>query len=651
MATIERSKMIQTDSKGNVTREPRKDNASELAKFTWWQGIDPEDKALNETDLANNIQGTIAFIEKHQGSRTEQLKMGTNLYGKTSFSNLIGSAFTRASSVNTNSTSQRISFNICASVVDTLVAKIAKNKVIPSFVTNGGIWSMQRKAEKLSKFTDGVFYACDVHRKTVIAFMDACIWGTGVVKIFEDDDDICVERVYPHDILVDTIETFANAAMQKPRQMHQLKIADRGMLKVQFPEKADEIDKLMPASYQQIGGMATVADLVATSESWHLPSGKDAGDGLHAICAGDVVLFVETYEKDYFPFVFLNYAQRPAGFWGQGACERLAVIQGEVNRLMILDQKSRWMQASFKILVENGSKVVSQHLNNDVGTIIHYTGTPPQYITPPAIDASNGEKINDLIAKGYQQEGVSQLSASAMKPQGVNSGKALREVDNIEEDRFLFTQQDIELFGLEVARQCIEVAKDIYSRKKTFKVMFPSTTFCQTIDWKDVKLKADEYVLKAYPTSALPKDPAGRLETITEYMQAGLISPRAGRKLMAMPDVEMSDSLANAKEDLLHKIFEEMLDDGTYRTPEPFWDLTLAGQMVLEYINYADLHNAPEDRLSLLRRFNADLGQLTGATQPPLPPPGAAGPMTPMANPMPAPVSGMLQNTNNQAVA
>jgi hypothetical protein len=130
------------------------------------------------------------------------------------------------------------------------------------------------------------------------------------------------------------------------------------------------------------------------------------------------------------------------GWYSQGASERLQSIQGEINRSMILEQKSRWMQGSFKVLLENGSKVVAQHMNNDVGALLYYTGTPPQYVTPPAIDASNREWIDSLIQKGFMQEGVSQLSAAAEKPIGVDSGKAMRTLTNIEDDRFTFVLPD-----------------------------------------------------------------------------------------------------------------------------------------------------------------------------------------------------------------
>lgn len=637
---IQRSNMVQTDEKGKVLREPT-DNASERAKFDWWKHTE------DDMELALNVAGTIRFIKGHQGARNEQLTMDTRLYGKTSAYNLIGTAFTRAASINTNPMSDRISFNLCQSVIDTLVSKIAKNKVVPTFITNGGVWKMQRKAEKLSKFLDGIFYACNVHLETVLAFFHAAIWGDGILHVFDNYGKVGIEQVLPHEILVDMVETLSGP----PRQMHRERIADRGVLMDLYPDKKEAIASLSPAAVPELGGSGTVADLLTVTESWHLPSGPDAGDGYHAICCQDIVLFKEEWTKDYFPFVFFHYARRPLGFWGQGACERLQSLQGEINRLMIAIQKSMWMGAGFKIFSHITDKIPVQHFTNDIAPVVKWSGDhPPIYVAPQLVQSEIYPWLDNLIAKGYQQEGVSQLSAASVKPVGVNSGKGLREMDNIEADRFLFTQQDLENFVLEVGRQAIEVAKDIYKDKKTYKVVFPSTRFVETIDWKDIQLEADEYVLKAYPTSTLPDEPAGRLETIQEYMQAGLLSPRAGRKLMQMPDIEMSDSLANAKEDLLHKVFEEMLDEGEYKAPEPFWDLQLAGQLVLDYINYATLHNAPEDRIQLLRDFNAQLGDLVGATTPP-PPPGGPPGAAPMANPMSTPTSNMVPNVNTPAVA
>lgn len=634
--TVERKNMTQTVD-GKVVRKPEEDKLGE-GRFSWWE-------ADSEMEKAQQVAATLKFIARHQSARVEQLTVSTRMYGNTSAFSLMGSAFTRASSVAPSPSSQRISYNLCASVVDTLTAKIAKNKIIPTFITSGGKWGMQKKAENLSKFLDGCFYENHVHTKGVAGFRDGAVWGDGIVHIYRNDKDrAAVERVLPHELFVDQVE----AMVAKPTQMHRVKICDRDVLKGMFQddkEALEKIDSAMPANMQDVAGTASAADLVTVTESWHLPSYDGASDGLHCICLEDKVLFEEKWEKDYFPFAIFNYNKRLLGFWSQGAVERLQNLQGEINRLMILIQKSMWLGGSFKILVENGSKVVSQHLNNDVGAIVHYTGVPPQYITPPMIQQDIYPYVDALIAKGYQQEGVSQLSASNLKPLGIDSGAALRTYDKIEDDRQLHIGQAMEAFYLEIGRQMIEVVKDVYKEKKTYKVTWPGNRFVDTIDWKDVNLERDEYVLKAFPTSSLPDEPMAKLQTVQEYMQAGLVSPRAGRRLMRTEDIEMSDSLANAAEDLICKTIEDVIYEKiTDVRPDSNWDLQLAKQISIEYYNFALVNNCPKENMKLLRDFQGYLNDEIGLTAPP-PPPTETLTGAP-ANPTATPTSPLLPNVN-----
>lgn len=654
MAKVQKSGMTKTVG-GKVVREPREQDRSDRGRFFWWKRKD------DWVALGHEIMSTIKFIQRHQGQRIEQLTVSSRMYGNTSAANLLGTAFTRANSVNTNPASQRISFNVCSSVIDTLVSQHAKSKVVPTFLTQGGIWGMQKKAEQLSKFADGFVYEQKVHEKKIYAFRDACVWGDGIVHVFRDDKDrACVERTLPHELIVDMVETLAGPA----KQLHRIKIVDRNVLADMYKDDEDALSDIleaMPTAPQDLGASQTAADLITVAESWHLKSGPDATDGLRVITLVDQgkVLTCEDYDKDYFPFASIQYTgmKRLLGYWGQGACERLQNLQGELNRLMILDQKSRWMQASFKILVENGSKVVSQHLNNDIGAIIHYTGTPPQYIVPPIIDASNETKIQQLKQDAYQQEGVSMMNAASVKPIGVNSGAAMRTYDEIAEDRQLFMSQQIEEFELEIIRQAIEIVRDVYKDKGEYEVKYPSANFIETIDWGDIDLDRDSYYLKAFPTSELPDEPAARIQTVTEYTEAGWLSPRGARRLMRTQDLEMSDHLASASEELIMKSIEAILYEGKKAsdfTPDGEWDLGLLQQLALQYINFAKLHDCPEKRLQQLRDFISYAQDQAGLTQvqpnPIAPqgqaqPPGGAAP----ANPMPTPQSTLLPNVNGGA--
>lgn len=638
---IQRSSMTQTDSKGKVLRAPKDNSSGEAQNFAWWK-LEPG------AEMAAAIASTIKFIQRHQASRMEQLTVSTRLYGNSTSYNLLGTAFTRSSSVNSNPMSQRLCFNVIQSVIDTLTAKMAKNKVIPTFVTNGGIWKFQKKAKELTKFSQGLSHQLKLHDIVINSFRDGGVWGDGFTHVYRRNDKCAIERVLSHELVVDLVESM----VEEPQQLHRVKICSRDIARDMFPELEEHIDLVEPANYQDIGGQGTAADLINVSESWHLRSGEDADDGCKAITIGDGCIY-EPWDKDYFPFPHFRYSRKMLGWFSQGAAERLQTLQGEINRAMMLEQKSRWMQGSFKVLIESGSKVVAQHMNNDVGALIFYQGVAPQYITPPAIDASNQAWIESLIQKAFMQEGVSQLSASGTKPLGVDSGKALRTITDIEDDRFTFVSQQMEDFVLENIRQAIDVVKDIYKDKKTYEVTFPATNFLETVDWADINLEEDAYVLKAYPTSSLADDIAGRLSDIQELAQAGMISQRTAQRLMNMPDVEMLDNLSNAAEDLLHKVLEKIIHDEELTQPLPFWDLQLAQQLTLEYYNYAQFMNAPQEVMAMLEHFNALVKEVSGQAAVGVQAQNALAQQAaqaPPANPTQTPQSNLIPNVNTGTV-
>ena len=74
-------------------------------------------------------------------------------------------------------------------------------------------------------------------------------------------------------------------------------------------------------------------------------------DGLHVFCVGDGAL-AEPYDRTTFPFAHIRYANRKFGWYGQGVCERVQNLQGEINRCMILKQRGLWMQGASKSLLK-----------------------------------------------------------------------------------------------------------------------------------------------------------------------------------------------------------------------------------------------------------------------------------------------------------
>jgi hypothetical protein len=345
----------------------------------------------------------------------------------------------------------------------------------------------------------------------------------------------------------------------------------------------------------------------------------------------------------------MRFNPRLYGFYSQGMAEQLVPAQIEINRTLISIQRSLYMGGTHKIFVKNGSKVIKQHFDNAIGTIMEYAGdVPPQYIVPQLVQPEIYQHLDSMIQKGYQLPGISMMQATSMKTPGVNSGRAMRTEQNVHTQRFTSVEDMVNHWFVELSRILIAVQRD-NEESKNNKVKVPGKRFIETIKWSDVDLDDDQFVLQIYPVSKLPKDPEGRIQTIQELMQGGIVDPQTGRRLLDFPDLEAEEQLANASSDYLHKVLDDIVDHGKAKAPEADDNLAAAKKLVLEYIALGKLNNLAPDRLEMLRSWNKQLDALTA---PPAPPPQGApgGPSVQApANPMPTPQSDLIPNVNGAA--
>lgn len=596
----------------------------------WWKLKDAQDRS-------NSIAAVLKQIQEQDRARQYQYNISQKLYGNIDLMALNGLTLSRVQPAS-GMTRDRMSYNVVQSATDTVTAKIAKNKPKPLFLTSGGDYKIQRRAKKLDKFVDGVFYENNAYQLGTDIFRDGAVNGDGLVHVFELNGRVKYERVLAGEVKVDWVESFNN----DPRQMHRVKLCDRGVLKDHFPDHAKEIDEASNIGEDLSATLQNVSDQVIVAESWRLPSGVGATDGLHTICIlGGAELYCEKWKKQFFPFARFSWAKRINSYWSQGLAEQIQNIQLELNKILWVEQRAFHVAGALKVLVENGSKVVKEHINNEIGTLIYYQGTKPEYVIPPVMPVGFNERKQFLISAAFEQAGVSQLSAAAQKPAGLDSGKALRTMNNIESERFMTIGQAYEDFYLQLAKLTVDCARDIAKSGKKIDVRTPNNRFIETINWNECSLEDQDMILKIYPVSSLPTDPSGRLAAIQEQVQAGWITPRTAKRLMDFPDLEMAQELQNSKEDYLHMLFEKMIDDGEFVSPEPFDDLQLAKELFLEYYALSKMQGVEEEKLELLRQFDSQVSVLIQKAMPPMPAPMMGAPQ---ANPAQAPQSDLINN-------
>jgi hypothetical protein len=603
----------------------------------WWAIPKEEQDTLPSTIAAivSNIRDRSSIIET-------QRQLSAKLYGNLPVMGPAGISFNRTTQA--SPARDRITYNLIQSCIDTAVAKISKNKPKPYFLTNGGNYRERRKAKKLNRFVDGLFYECNSRVMAPASFRDGAVFGDGLIHVYAKQGRVAWERVLATEVFVDDVEGFYGA----PQQMHRVKSLDRQVVIEMYPKCKEKIllaDKLNARTSE---GVQFVSDQIAVAESWHLPSGPKATDGRHIISVSTCVLLDEPYEKDFFPFARMRWSPRLWGFWSIGLAEQIQSLQLELNKLLWLVQRSYHLMGTFKIWMSHDSKIATEHLNNDIGTIIKGS-VAPQYLTPQVVPAEYYAHIERIVRLAYDQSGVSQLSATSQKPAGLNSGKALREYSDIESDRWQTIGQAYEQLHLDLARLSISVVKDIVAEKKgkheagSYKVKSAAARFLSEIDWSEIDLDDDAYTMQVFPISSLPQDPAGRLQTVQEYAQAGFIDSRVAKKLLNFPDLEAQDSLASAVEERIEAALDAIVEGGEYVPPDPFMNLELARQMALEVYNAGCRDGLEEEKLEDLRGFMAQIDTELAAMAPPAPMLPDAG--APLANPTATPTSDLLPNT------
>jgi hypothetical protein len=562
-------------------------------------------------DMAQALFSYIKQLRKDQSYRQDENFRHLRLYGNMEAFSLRNYSFYRAET--SSSVVNRVTLNIVQSMIDTVVSKITKNKPKPSFLTTGGDWLMQRKAKKLQQFIDGQMYATDFYAKRTLAIQDSCIFGTGALKMYRDGKDIKIERIFIDELAIDEQESLYGEV----KQLSQTKMVHREVLKAMFPKHADAIDargsgeiSIWASNIPQRHG-----EMVQVVEAWKLPSIPGAGDGKHAIVLDNVILFEEEYTKDYFPFLFWRWNVRPIGFWGQGVAEQLLGIQMEINKILRTIQVSMHLVSVPKIFVEASSKIVESHLNNKIGGIIKFVGQPPIEGKLGTIPPDLFSHLDRLYSRAFEVVGISQLSAMAAKPQGLNSGKALREYNDIESERFMSVAQRDEAVVIQASKMYIDHAKEIHAEFGDYQVKTKGSRALETIEWSDVDMEEDQYIMQVFPVSALSRTPAGRLQDIQELMSAGLIGKEDGMKLLDFPDLQEFYNFNNAGLENIERTIELMIDKGEYQTPEPYQNLQLGiTKMQQAYLMYKNA-DAPEERLELFRRWIEDAQSLMNNAQ------------------------------------
>lgn len=599
-------------------------------QYDWWN-------AGSQRDMAAQLVETAGYLKIQQQYRFRQAAVYARMYGNLPLFSFVGSNISKLSG-QSNLPIDRPTFNVIQSCIDTKVSRIIQSRPRPVFLTDNSDYKQRTLAKQLNGFITGELYQTKAYQLGELVLRDSQVIGTGAVKIVETTDKrVGLERRLVTELMVDNND----ALYGNPRVLYEYKLVDRAVAMAMFPKGSSMIERAEQAYPDNSKESSeTISDQIMLVESWRLPTSKESGDGLHAIACSAGLIDSNEWDKQFFPFEFMHDSQRLLGMWSQGCAERLMGDQVEINKLLMTISKSINLVGVPRVFVEDGSKVVKAHLNNDIGTIVTYRGTKPQYEVAPCMPQEVYAQLQRLIEYAYQQEGVSQLAASSVKPAGLDSGEAQREYNNNQNDRLSTLNEHYDEFFVGLSYKITDKAIDIAERDGKYSTVYPNKDGTREVNLPDIdKLKDNPFVIQCFKSSSLPRDPAGRKQEVIEMMQAGIIDPQEGRRLLDFPDLEQVNKLANAGEERILKILDGIVESGSYEPPDPFMDLALATKLCVQYYNLYTAASLEESKAEKLRTFYQQILTMQQASQPPAMPQGQ-----PQAVPEAQPVSPMLPN-------
>lgn len=556
-------------------------------KVFWWQKKGDE--------LGADLYQFVHKLKERQTHVYEANKRHLRLYGQHLMLGL------RASENTGMDYLPRLTLNVIQQGVDTAQARIAKNKPRPRFLTENGSYSLKRKGEKLGKFIEGVYYENETYQKTQRCFMEAGIFGTSGLKIYHDGKTIKHERVFIHEIVVDEDESIYG----KPKSIYQIKYVNKHHLAELYPKFKDDIlGQSFDATDEDFMVSSYDSDVIKCIEGFKL--GLNGKPGKHAIVLNGLTLLEEPYKRDRLPYEFFRYRPRVIGFFGQGIAEVNTGLQIEINKLLRTIQLCLHLGAIPKIFVESSSDIVSTHINNKIGGIIKYNGTRPHAEQLMRVPPELFLQLDRLYEKSFQSIGLSTMSTSGTKPAGLNSGKALREYNDIESERFSIVAQDYENFHVNIWKHTIELAQDLAKEKPDLQVTSLDKDGIETIVWKDVQIEKDKYILQVYPVNMLSKDPSGKLSDVKMLMDMQMVDPEEGMELLDFPDINRFYRMKNAKRFNIWSVVDRIVENAEYEPPSPMQDLEYGIESMQNLYLFYKNEGLESDKLELFTRWVSD---------------------------------------------
>lgn len=466
-------------------------------------------------------------------------------------------------------------WNLTKSLVKTIESRIgavAQPKL--QFVTSDATWTVRRRGQKLDQFIDALaLQDCGkfptVHALRVNRLRDCCIFGIGWAQVDADYDmgRVLTEPCFSWEVFTDS----RDARYGHPTTWVRTCTVSKHSLKAWYPEHKAEIEAARESSDIELEvelGLSQRttpmhADIVRCFHVWHLAAGPEApGRHMFLLDDGAVALTDEEWLLDKPPLIPMFWDDPLIGVQTMGLADDIAPMEDEINRNIqrMGDAIRRTGMATH--WVQQGTVDKSQLEETRDSTILEYEGsTPPITVNAEPFGQAHIEWINLFYGKTHELTGVSEMAAHGQKEPGITSGVAIRAVSEIQSDRFAVLTHAQENWMILWAELAINAVHMIAEEKKNFEVKWSGGSFLKQLNWKDISLTQDQYVMQIRPVSGNKNEPSDRLQRAEELLGAGMISQQTYLSITQLTlDVHGAADANTNQRELIDCYIERWLD-------------------------------------------------------------------------------------------
>jgi hypothetical protein len=572
-------------------------------RYVWWLEAPKaeDDDEFVEQARASSLISCAQILENAQAEVHQQ-----NLWSAQLYSNRELAAFDwgtgnlyKASLAPISRTGE----NITVRVVDTMVSQIGKNRPKPKPTARGASFGLRRQIRLLDKFLYGEFMRNRVYATGKACFRDACIFGVGCVKVSLDESEehgaqICYERVFPDEILVDQMEM---VACGKIRHFYRRRVLPIEVIAATYDVDEDELRELATsqASTSYNPDRPIGAGWLVVVEGYQLGTAKSPGRWMVAV--NNKVLNEGEWPHDWLPYVFYHYQMPVSGFYSSGVVEQALPYQIRLNEINEVIRDAQDLMGRPRILIAEGSRVNPLDLDNVIGRFIKYTGIKPEAITWPAISAELYNERDRLVRTCMEHFGLSNMATTVTPPPGArfDSSPAFREFNAIQDDRLSDPAQRFEELYLTLAERTVQVIEASGSNPKTTWYSGYKQSKAEVIEWGEINHDASTYVMTMEATSLYSMSPAAARDELEKQLAMGLITPEQYRMELCDPDQESEYTIQAAAAEDLSRV-QELLECGDFEEPTPEQDLVNGVQrMTLALLNLSKYKDDERSKVKL----------------------------------------------------